>query len=106
MSKHLDYAILNENHEVVPASNALEWARWFEKNDRRVKLHILGKTEVSTVFLGLNHDFSLIGPPLWFETMIFGGEHDHYQDRCTTWDEAIAMHDKAVSLAKEEAACV
>ena len=38
-----------------------------------------------------------------FETMIFGGKHNDFQDRCSTWDEAIAMHEKAVALVKESA---
>lgn len=31
---------------------------------------------------------------------LMGGEHDGYQDRCTTWEEAEAMHDAAVLLVK------
>ena len=46
---------------------------------------------VSTVFLGLDHAFDG-GTPLLFETMIFGGEHDEYQERYATWDEAEAGH--------------
>ncbi|KKN76361.1 hypothetical protein LCGC14_0370470 [marine sediment metagenome] len=29
---------------------------------------------------------------LVFETMIFGGEDDGYQDRYSTWDEAVKGH--------------
>lgn len=52
---------------------------------------------VSTVFLGLDHRFGE-GPPLLFETMIFGGEHDQYQTRCSTWSEAEEMHKQALKL--------
>ncbi|WP_166903861.1 hypothetical protein [Mycobacterium sp. DL440] len=31
---------------------------------------------VSTVWLGLNHSFTDDGPPIIFETMVFGGVHD------------------------------
>ena len=31
---------------------------------------------ISTVFLGIDHNFNLEGPPLLFETMIFGGIKD------------------------------
>jgi hypothetical protein len=50
---------------------------------------------VSTVFLGLDHQWG-DGPPLVFETMIFGGEHDQYQERYSTWDEAEAGHKQGV----------
>lgn len=56
-------------------------------------------TKVSTVFLGIDHSFGYGGPPVLFETMIFGGEQDGYQERCCTYDEAIAMHAKACQIA-------
>jgi hypothetical protein len=54
--------------------------------------------EVSTVFLGLDHAWGK-GPPMLFETMIFGGEHDQYQERCSTWEQAEEMHRRACALA-------
>ena len=39
--------------------------------------------------------------PILFETMIFGGEHHEYQERYTTWDEAIKGHKEAVALVFE-----
>ena len=39
------------------------------------------------------------GPPILFETMIFGGPEDQYTDRCSTWDEAVKMHEKACAVA-------
>jgi hypothetical protein len=53
-------------------SDVLEWGRDFENVDRHV-----GSTKlwwggwVSTVWLGLDHQFSPGGPPLIFETMVF-----------------------------------
>jgi len=35
-----------------------------------------------------------------FETMIFGGEHDQYQVRYSTWDDALNGHQFAVNLAQ------
>ena len=62
---------------------------------RRVGLWEQGDVSVSTVFLGIDHEF-FNGPPLLFETMVFGGEHDGEQWRCSTWDQALEMHDLAV----------
>lgn len=52
---------------------------------------------VSTIFLGTNHAF-FGGTPILFETMIFGGEHDEYQERYATWEEAEAGHQRAIDL--------
>ena len=83
--------ILDDNNNAILVHDFLEWARWFEGKDRKVARDEIGSVVVSTVFLGLDHSWAP-GPPLLFETMIFGGEHDEYQDRCSTWDEAELMH--------------
>jgi hypothetical protein len=46
---------------------------------------------VSTVWLGINHRWGP-GPPLIFETMIFGGEHDQGCMRYATEEQAEAGH--------------
>lgn len=46
---------------------------------------------VSTVWLGANHNYRDDGPPIIFETMVFGLD-DTYQWRYTTEDEAQAGH--------------
>ena len=85
----------------VPCENLLDWARWFETADRHVAKSVNDKVRVSTVFLGLDHQWGK-GPPMLFETMIFGGEHDQYQERCSTFEEAKMMHKKACELAGVE----
>ena len=35
--------------------------------------------------------------PILFETMIFGGEHDQYQERYATREEAVEGHARAVA---------
>lgn len=60
-------------------------------------LHEGGSVTVSTVWLGLDHQYG-DGPPLIFETMIFGGEHDGYQERYSTKEQALAGHAKAVKM--------
>lgn len=46
---------------------------------------------ISTVFLGLDHSWNG-GPPVVFETMVFGGPLDEEQDRYCTRAEAEAGH--------------
>ncbi len=84
----------------VPCPDLMKWGRFMEEADRHVAVTMVDGIRVSTVFLGLDHGWC-DGPPVLFETMIFGGEHDQdYQERCCTWAEAEAMHKKAVKAAK------
>jgi hypothetical protein len=83
-------------------TDCMSWARWFEKNQ---ETRIVAKsskedgTNVSTVFVGIDMGYDDNGPPIVFETMIFGGEHDQWQDRCSTWEGAEEMHKVACQLA-------
>ncbi len=76
-----------------------EWAKWQATADRHVAQTKIGDVGISTVFLGLDHSHGY-GSPLLFETMIFGGAHDQYQTRASTWNEAEAQHADAVALVK------
>jgi hypothetical protein len=88
-----------DGHTAVPV-DLMTWARWFDSHAKRhVADETVGDARVSTVFLGIDHSFG-DGPPMIFETMIFGGEHDEYMARCSTWEEAEAMHDRAVAMVK------
>ncbi|WP_063685502.1 hypothetical protein [Bradyrhizobium stylosanthis] len=62
----------------------------------RVAETFVGSVHISTVFLGIDHRHFGDGPPLLFETMIFGGSLEGFQNRCSTWDEAEAMHAEAL----------
>jgi len=66
-----------------------------------------GMDRVSTVWLGLNHNF-WGGPPLIFETMIFWfwpDQHEEDQDqwRYPTEEAALAGHDQVVAMLKDRA---
>lgn len=89
---------------VVPAKDVLDWATWCQSNSRIVRQDHIGPLFVSTVFLGLDHDFTGKGPPLVFETMIFDGNDDAYQTRCATWHEAEFMHEAALVEARQRLA--
>ena len=93
--------VLDSHHLAIPCDNLIKWAEWFENADRVVKCEEIEGVTVSTVFLGINHRFGE-GDPLLFETMIFGGEHDGTQMRCSTWVEALVQHKDAVALVTDE----
>jgi len=81
--------------EKLIAVDAPRWVAWTESHgwDRIVARTSVSPTvEVSTVFLGVNHNFSGTGPQILFETMVFGGLLDLEMDRYATLAEARAGH--------------
>ena len=94
------YWILDDQGNPVEVRDLEVWAKWFEKTDRHLGSDKIGGIHVSTVFLGLDHGFSLDekAPPVLWETMIFGGEHDGYQERYSSKEEALAGHTRAVEM--------
>jgi len=100
------YYILDESGEPQGTNNALVWAEWFERRPDRVVLQtvirrgrVMEETlarrrrgvAISTVFLGLDHAF-LGGPPVLWESMIFGGPFDGECDRYTSKLAALEGH--------------
>ena len=95
-----------------PISEA-EWARLRRgTNGERNRENIVVKQEhvgtyfVSTVWLGINHQYGE-GQPLIFETMVFDdrkefGHEDVYMERYATEAEAVAGHAIAVEWARTE----
>lgn len=86
----------------VSAGNVYKWSSGFERKNRRVRSTCIGNYHISTIFLGIDHQFRDTDTPLLFETMIFndGDSSGEYQTRCTTWRQALAMHWEGVEYAK------
>ena len=87
-----------KSKRAVPEDDLLKWAKWFETADRKVAKDMIGDVRISTVFIGLDHSWGGDSRPLLFETMIFGGPHDHYQRRYSTREAAITGHVEALRL--------
>jgi hypothetical protein len=85
--------------EPQACDDLMTWGQWFEthRTERILQQDHIGDVKVSTVFLGLDHSFGE-GPPLLWETMIFGGVHDSYTDRYSTAAEALEGHRVALAL--------
>jgi hypothetical protein len=93
--------ILNDNGRPIPCGDLFEWANWMEtQRAKRIveKTQIDEHVRVSTVFLGLDHNF-YGGDPLLYESMIFGGPHDQHQERYHTLEEAKRGHQTMVEWA-------
>lgn len=101
--------ILDDNREPVPCDDLLTWGSWLEAEHRKpvgVSKTVVGLTRVpgygyvSTVFLGLDHNWSG-GKPVLFECIAFfkprgGKQQNDIQLRCCTWTQAVDMHRRAV----------
>lgn len=98
---------LDEEHNFHPCSLE-EWITTYsDAFHRQVGEDRIGTCLVSTVFLGLDHNYTGQGPPILFETCVFGlGSHSEVVRRYCTWDEAAAGHkevfDKVSNLIKNQ----
>lgn len=97
---------LNEDKSYHPVET-LEWAKQFEElansGKRQVAEDVVNGCRVSTVWLGIDHSPLDGAEPLVFETMVFSN-HDNgiefYQDRYSTYLEALEGHQKAIEWVK------
>lgn len=75
-----------------------------DMHTRRVRSKYIGGYWISTVFLGMDHNYFSSGPPLLFETMIFSDDIKDsdldYCERCSTWREALHQHRTAIDYLK------
>lgn len=98
--------VLDAKHNVLPEPDMQAWVEWYENADRTVKFHRvfdmkggkLTEFEISTVFLGI--DSGIGGSLAVFETMVFGGKLDGYQQRCSTWKKAEKQHEEVRVLVR------
>jgi len=100
----LRYYILDENGLAQPCHSAQDWALWYERTAAPSTVRVLARDElgpevcVSTVFLGIDHNWVPQGPPVLWETMVFGGEHDGQERRYTSRDAALQGHAETLAL--------
>jgi hypothetical protein len=103
MSKHpLDpYTYILVDRKLVNCPNDNDWYVWFgNMKNRRVAKDVIGDTIISTIFGGIDRSYGREPHPQVFETHIFGGEHDDWEEFSASWSEAETVHAKAVALVK------
>ncbi len=88
-----------KDKKLVPV-DLMTWANWFETADRTVKQQKLSNGRwISTVFLGIDHNFRESGRPLLFESMVFKSKDELDEldvERYSTWEEAEYGHKQMV----------
>ena len=96
--------------DTFKVDNFEEWAEEHYSKPNQVQsttVEGLVPVLISTVFLGVDHNTflrALTGkehPPALFETMVFGGAHDEYQERYATYEEAEIGHERIVEMVTE-----
>lgn len=96
--------MLDADGEPVAVEDVLEWSRWWQTANRIVaqdKDEAPGASDdvmVSTVFLGLDHNFNATGPPVLWETLVFGGPLDGEMWRWTSRTDALVGHQEVCRL--------
>jgi hypothetical protein len=103
MSGYHGFWIEDAEGNARPALSDWEYLRWRRQAFRHVGDDTLNGYRVSTVFLGVNHQFG-DGPPLLYETMIFrGGDpgQEVFCDRYSTRAQAAEGHARALAAIRE-----
>lgn len=86
---------LEDGKPVPVSSDEVDWdGRWHLVTK-------IDKVSVSTVFLALDHSFAGGGPPVLFETLVFGGSLDGEGERYQTKDEAASGHERWVQRVED-----
>jgi len=98
-----NYVLAPDGRTPVIERDTLKWAAWFESADRIVRQDKIGDYVVSTVFLGIDHNWMRRGGPVLWETMVFGGwrwRDDLQQRRYDSYDKAVEGHMRILELVK------
>lgn len=106
MNKDGQFYILDREKKEAVLVDITTWSKWLETADRTLKITDMSKIIVSTVFLGMEYDYTQGDDLLLFGTLVLGGTMDGYLVRYATWDEAIEGHHEvvgAVLLSEDEA---
>lgn len=93
------YILVNGKPKKEP--DLIKWANWFETADRTIKKETINGVYISTVFLGLDHNFSGGKPILW-ETLVQGPGWDEMQ-RYSSLEAAKKGHEEFAAIILMEA---
>ena len=92
------------NRDLTPVTTREQMVAGNSIQNRRVaETQLEGLGWVSTVFLRLDHNYSGEGPPVLFETLVFGGPLSDEMERYCTEAEALEGHERMVERVRKTA---
>ncbi len=83
------YYIEDGKGGVKPIDDVMAWVSGI--GNTQVADTVRGGIRISTIFLGIDYNFTG-GPPTLYETMVFGGEMNKTQNRFATREVALRHH--------------
>lgn len=97
--------ILDINGNPIECEDSKKWAYWIESADRHLGDDTVRGYRISTIFLGLDHNFSGKGSPILWETMVFSKRTGksvtaNIHRRFALKSEALEYHKKLVANIK------
>lgn len=93
---------LDRDDNPVPEPDHRTWGEWIERSGdkRRIGNDTVHGARVSTIFLGISHNYTSKGPPILWETMVFGGPYDQSQERYSNRADACFGHQRWLEKVK------
>lgn len=98
------FFILDSNSQPIPVKTEDSWIAWLSENHERRSVSCYqtcctttnpdekNTVTISTVFLGVDHNFRGYGLPLLYETIVEGGLLDGERVLSPSLEEAVAVH--------------
>lgn len=90
----VDWYRLKSDGTVSRCGTSEEGAVAFNEDRCMARTEFTNGVVISSIFLGLDHSYSSIGPLVLFETMVFNKTEDQY--RFTGWEEMLVKHRELV----------
>jgi len=86
--------ILDDDGNPVRCDDIVAWGHWYQNTRNRIVAQDFDEQGegISTVFLGMDHSFTEKGPPILWETLVFGGPLDGEMERYSSLADALMGH--------------
>lgn len=104
-----DFYILDENKEPFPTDDHKAWAEWFSDFENRsvCRTRLIhdekSPMDVSTVFIGIDHNYEKGDDPVLFETMTFcDDKNECVMLRYTSYEKAVSGHELLLKRLKNQ----
>ncbi len=85
--------ILGDDGIPIQETDYQKWSLWIKTADLTVARTRIDNCEVSTMFLGVNHGMTN-GPPMLYETLVYGGPLHKETSHYSTKREALEGHER------------